>query len=182
MLAVGNDDIVESMVSYCLITTRRSSELVSFGFCLVKGVDFREEPACWKDLLSNELNTIRDKYISLEKDVDQNNQGVLEETNSRYLELEREFQVLQQEKYSLLDKVSKSCQNLTLVSEEREILLERYKSEIHKRRNLEQGIEQFSVAFASRKKSLASFHSEFKSKVDNLKSQNPAVVISSLGF
>ncbi|XP_056697864.1 kinesin-like protein KIN-7N isoform X2 [Spinacia oleracea] len=147
-----------------------------------KGVDFREEPACWKDLLSNELNTIRDKYISLEKDVDQNNQGVLEETNSRYLELEREFQVLQQEKYSLLDKVSKSCQNLTLVSEEREILLERYKSEIHKRRNLEQGIEQFSVAFASRKKSLASFHSEFKSKVDNLKSQNPAVVISSLGF
>lgn len=146
-----------------------------------KGVDFGEEPACWKELLSNELNTVRDKYISLEKDLCQDKQ-ILEESNSRYLDLERKFQVLQQERDSLLDKVSKASQNLTLVSEERAMLLERYKSEVQKRKNLEQGIEQFSVAFASRQRSLASFHSDFKSRIEGLKSQNPTVVINSFGF
>ncbi|XP_048503619.1 kinesin-like protein KIN-7N isoform X2 [Beta vulgaris subsp. vulgaris] len=157
-------------------------ELTTGLYCSdYKGINLGGEPACWKEKLSNELNTFRDKYISLEKDLDQNSQ-VLEESNSRYLKLEQEYQIVQQERDSLLDEVSKSSQNFTLVSEERETLLERYKSEVQKRKNLEQGIKQFSEAFASRHKSLASFHSDFKSRVEDLRSHNPVVVINSLGL
>ncbi|XP_057533196.1 kinesin-like protein KIN-7N [Amaranthus tricolor] len=145
-----------------------------------KGIDFREDPACWKENLSSELSTFKDKYIKHEKAAE-NNQA-LEELNSRYLDLERAFHVLEQERDSLLDNITKSGEKLTLVSEERQMLLERYKSEIQKRKELELEIKQFSTEFACRQRSLASFHSDFKSRIKDLKTQNPVVVINSLGF
>ncbi|XP_021728458.1 kinesin-like protein KIN-7N [Chenopodium quinoa] len=146
-----------------------------------KGLEFGEDFACWNEKLSNEINTFRDKYISLEKDHDHFKQ-VLEESNSSYLDLERELQVLQQDRETLLDKVFKSSQNLRLVSEERDMLLERYKSEVQKRKSLKQGIEQFRVAFVSRQRSMASFHSDCKSRLEDHMSQNPVVEVSSFGF
>lgn len=147
---------------------------------MIKGIDFREDPACWKENLSSELSTFKDKYIKHEKAAE-NNQA-LEELNSRYLDLERAFHVLEQERDSLLDNITKSGEKLTLVSEERQMLLERYKSEIQKRKELELEIKQFSTEFACRQRSLASFHSDFKSRIKDLKTQNPVVVINSLGF
>lgn len=59
---------------------------------------------------------------------------------------------------------------------------DRYRGEIQRRRNLEEEIKQFSVAFVSRQRSLASFHSDFKSRIEDLRTQKPgATVISSLG-
>lgn len=140
-----------------------------------KGPDFGGEHACWKETLSNELSTIRDKYVSLEKDLDPNNQ-VLEDTRARCIDLEREFHVMKEERDSLLDKVSKSAKNLTLVSEQREMFLEKYNTEVQRRKDLEEGIKRLNAAFASRQRSLESFHSDFKSRIQDLRAQNTILV------
>jgi len=146
----------------------------------VKGLDFGGDPACWKEKLSNELNSIREKYICLEKDVDPNNQ-ILEDSKARYLDLEREFNNLKKERNSLFDKVSKSTENLKTVSEQGEMLLEKYNIEVQRRKDLEEGIKRLNAAFASRQRSLASFHTDFKSRIECLRAQNPIAVPNSLG-
>lgn len=145
-----------------------------------KGLDFGRDPVCWKEKLSNELNSIRDKYICLEKDVDPNNQ-ILEDLKARYLDLESEFNILKEERDSLFEKLSKSTENLKTVSEQGEMFLEKYNIEVQRRKDLEEGIKRLNAAFASRQRSLASFHIDFKSTVECLRAQNPIAIPNSLG-
>lgn len=146
----------------------------------VKSCAQEGECLCWKEKLSNELNTIKEKCHGLEKDLDLNNK-LLETSKERYGSLEREFQQLKEERDSLLNKVSESSQTLTMVTDQRENVLKDYNTEVEKRKNLEEEIKQFSAAFACRQKSLVSFHSDLKSKIEKLRAQNPVSVPKSLG-
>lgn len=146
----------------------------------VKGCAQEEESTCWKEKLSSELNTIKEKYHGLEKDLDLNNK-FLETSKEMYDSLEREFRLLQEERDSLLNKVSESSQTLTMVTDQKENVLKDYNTEVEKKKNLEEEIKQFSAAFACRQKSLVSFHSDLKSKIEKLRAQNPVSVPKSRG-
>ncbi|KAK9270679.1 hypothetical protein L1049_026261 [Liquidambar formosana] len=148
--------------------------------CKYKGCTLGEEIACWKEKLGNELNAIKEKYQSLKQELDANNE-LLEVSKERYCRLEKEFHLLKEERDHLLQTVSKSTQKLALFTDQKEKDLKDLKNEVQRRKDLEEEIKQFSVVFASRQRSLLSFHSEFKSKFENLRAQNPVSIPNSLG-
>ncbi|KAH9699118.1 kinesin-like protein KIN-7N [Citrus sinensis] len=158
----------------------RNEALTHLVLIAVKGCAQEEESTCWKEKLSSELNTIKEKYHGLEKDLDLNNK-FLETSKEMYDSLEREFRLLQEERDSLLNKVSESSQTLTMVTDQKENVLKDYNTEVEKKKNLEEEIKQFSAAFACRQKSLVSFHSDLKSKIEKLRAQNPVSVPKSRG-
>lgn len=131
--------------------------------------------------MCNEVNSMKEKYQSLEKKLDTNNQ-LLEDSKERYHILEKEFCLLLEEKDSLLKSVSNSSQRLTVVTEQKEKVFLDLNNEIRRRKDLEEEIKQFSVAFACRQRSLVSFHSEFKSKIEKLKAEKPVSIAKSLGY
>lgn len=139
------------------------------------------EIASWKEKMCNEVNSMKEKYQSLEKKLDTNNQ-LLEDSKERYHILEKEFCLLLEEKDSLLKSVSNSSQRLTVVTEQKEKVFLDLNNEIRRRKDLEEEIKQFSVAFACRQRSLVSFHSEFKSKIEKLKAEKPVSIAKSLGY
>ncbi|KAJ9674170.1 hypothetical protein PVL29_023616 [Vitis rotundifolia] len=149
--------------------------------CGYKGCALGGETACWKEKLDNELNTINEKYQSLKKELENSNQ-LLEVSKERYHSLEREFHLLKDERDSLLQTVSKSTQKLALVTDHKENVLKELNTELQRRKDLEEEVKQFSVAFAHRQRSLMSFHSQFKSKIENLRAQNPVPIAKSLGY
>ncbi|GMH23207.1 hypothetical protein Nepgr_025050 [Nepenthes gracilis] len=171
------------------VTSLASSKVQSAGVkesgstgcsCDYKGFVFGIETTCWKEKLSKELNTIKDKYICLEQKLDLNTQ-LLEASKEKYHDLEREFHMLKGERDSLFHKVSESAEKLALVSDQREMILKDYNSEVQKRKDLEEEIKRFSIAFASQQRSLASFHNEFKARVVCLRSLNSHAAPESLG-
>lgn len=137
------------------------------------------ETTNWKENLSNELNTIKERYHDLGKELHSNNQ-LLEESKQRYATLENEFQILRKERDSLQKMVSESSRELALVTDQKENVLKDLDTEFQRRKDLEEKVKQFSVAFACRRTSLASFHSEFKSKIEKLRAQNPVSAPNSL--
>ncbi|KAL9225658.1 hypothetical protein vseg_001554 [Gypsophila vaccaria] len=145
-----------------------------------KGLDFVEDAASWKETVSNELDKIRENYVYMEKHTDPNNQ-ILEDTRARCLDLERQSLALKEDRELLLQNVAKSSRNLTVVSEEKDIFQQKYNAELQRRKELEDGIKEFNVAFASRSRSFTSFHSDLKSRIQGLRSQNHAVLSNSLG-
>ncbi|PQP93468.1 kinesin-related protein 11 [Prunus yedoensis var. nudiflora] len=138
------------------------------------------ENACWKEKLSNELITIKERYHGLEEELDSNNQ-LLEKSKQRYDALEAEFQLLREERDSLHKMISESSQTLALATDQKENVLKDLNNEVLRRKDLEEKIKQFSVAFGCRKTSLMSFHSEFKSKIESLRAKNPASMPKSVG-
>ncbi|ONI33365.1 hypothetical protein PRUPE_1G419600 [Prunus persica] len=138
------------------------------------------ENACWKEKLSNELITIKERYHGLEEELDSNNQ-LLEKSKQRYDALEAEFQLLKEERDSLHKMVSESSQTLALATDQKENVLKDLNNEVLRRKDLEEKIKEFSVAFGCRKTLLMSFHSEFKSKIESLRAKNPASVPKSVG-
>ncbi|XP_075642982.1 kinesin-like protein KIN-7N [Castanea sativa] len=138
--------------------------------CGNKGCTQGGETACWKEELSNELNTIKERYYGLEKELDHNNQ-LLVVSKERYDILEREFRLLKEDRDLLHQLVSDSSQKLSLVTEQKENVLKDLNTEVQRRKNLEEEIKQFSVAFASRQRSLMSFHSDIKSNCEKLRTQ-----------
>ncbi|KAJ4701581.1 Kinesin-like protein [Melia azedarach] len=138
------------------------------------------ETTCWKEELSNELNTIKEKYDELEKELDLNNK-LLDASKERYDSLELEYQRLKEDRDSLHKKVSESSQTLALVTNQKENVLKDLNAEVRKRKGLEEEIKQFGVAFACRQKSLVSFHSDLKSKLEKLRAQSPISAPKSLG-
>lgn len=110
-----------------------------------------------------------------------NNNQLLEVSKDRFRSLEREFGILKQERDVLLERVSSSSQNLAMVTDEKEKALQDLKVEARRRKDLEEEIKKFTTAFACRQKSLVSFHSDFKSIVENFKTQNPDSLSESLG-
>ncbi|XP_021284617.1 kinesin-like protein KIN-7N isoform X2 [Herrania umbratica] len=135
--------------------------------------------ACWKEKLSNELNSVKEKYENLEKELDLSAK-LLEASKERSGSLEREFQELKQERESLLKTVSESSHKLTLLSDQKENVLKDLNAEVKRREDLEEEVKHFSVAFASRQRSLMSIHGEFKSKIEKLRTENPVSVQKSL--
>ena len=148
---------------------------------MIKGCTLGGETACWKEKLDNELYTINEKYQILEKELEHSNQ-LLEVSKERYHSLEREFHLLKDERDSLLQTVSKSTQKLTLVTDQKEYVLKELNTELQRRKDLEEEVKQFSIAFTHRQGSLMSFHSEFKSKIENLRAQNTVSIAKSLGY
>ncbi|XWS14820.1 hypothetical protein CRYUN_Cryun35bG0041400 [Craigia yunnanensis] len=147
--------------------------------CNFKGCTLGGETASWREKLSNELNTVKEKFQNLEKELDLSNK-FLEASKERYGSLEREFQLLKEERDSLLKMISESSQNLTLLTDQKENVLKDLNTEVQRRKDLEEEIKQFGFAFASRQRSLMSIHGEFKSKIENLRDENPVSVHKSL--
>ncbi|THF95105.1 hypothetical protein TEA_016971 [Camellia sinensis var. sinensis] len=130
--------------------------------------------------LGNDLNTIKEKYQSLTKELNTNTH-LLEDSKERYHSLEREFHLLKEERDSLLQTVSSSSQTLEQVTNEKEKVWQDLNTEVQRRKDLEEEIKQFGITFASRQKSLISFHSDLRSKLENFKAQNPVSIPKSLG-
>ncbi|KAK8683985.1 hypothetical protein V6N13_040023 [Hibiscus sabdariffa] len=121
------------------------------------------------------------EIAELKQELDVNN-NLLETSKERYGSLEREFQLLKEERDSLQKSVSESSQKLTFVTDQKENILKDLNSEVQRRKDLEAEIKQFSVAFASRQRSLASIHGEFKSKMEKLRAENPVPLHKSLQY
>ncbi|XP_058222021.1 kinesin-like protein KIN-7N isoform X2 [Rhododendron vialii] len=140
-----------------------------------------EEIACKQEKLSKDLSKITEKYRSLEKELNVNTH-LLALSKERYHTLEREFHLLNEERDTLLQTVSSSSKSLAQVSEEKDRIWQDLNSEVQRRKHLEEEMKQFGIAFARRQKSLVSLQSEFKSKFEKLKSQNPISIPKSLGY
>ena len=140
-----------------------------------------EEIACLKEKLHHDLSTIKEKYQSLEKELN-TNAHLLEVSKKRYQSLEREFHLMKEERDSLLQTVTGSSQRLAQVNDQKEKVLRDLSNEVQRRKDLEDEIKQFGIAFTCRQKSLTSFQSELKSKLDKLKAQNPVSIPKSLGY
>ncbi|KAK5824021.1 kinesin-like protein KIN-7N [Gossypium arboreum] len=111
------------------------------------------------------------EICELKQELDLSNNS-LESSKQRYGNLEREFQKLKEERDSLLQTVSESSKNITFLTDQKENILKDLNCEVQRRKDLEVEIKQFSVAFASRQRSLASIHGEFKSKIEKLRAEN----------
>ena len=146
---------------------------------LIKEFSLGEEINSRKEKMSNEVTSIKEKYHSLEKKVEIGNQ-LLDETKERYRTLEDEFYRLTEERDSLLQTASGSSQRLVVVTDQKDKILQDLKSEIKRRKHLEEVIKEFSVGFLCQHRSRVSFHAEFKSKVENLKAQKS--IPKSLGY
>lgn len=147
---------------------------------MIKACNLGDETASWKEKLGNELDDITEKYHVLEKELDHNNQ-LLEISRERYSGLERDFQLLKEERDSLLETVSESSQKLALVADQKENIWNDLNTEAQRRKDLKEEIKQFSVAFTSRQRSFMAFYSEIMSEIEKLRAQNPVSVPKSLG-
>lgn len=137
-----------------------------------KGCCVEGESACWKENLSTELKMIKEKYHSLEKEYFIN-KHILQESKDTYKGLERKFYLLKEEKDSLLETVSDSSQKIAVLAELKEKAFKALNLELQRRREIEEEIKQFSLAFACRKKSLMSIHSECRQAIERLRGQCP---------
>ena len=147
---------------------------------MTKDSDLGGETAFSREALSSELNSIKERYNGLEEELNSSNR-LLEALKERYVSLEREFLLLKEERDSLLQMISESSQRIELVSSQKENALKVLNSEVHRRKNLEGEIKQFTAAFAFRQRSLMSFHNEFKIKLAELRAQSSISVPKSLG-
>lgn len=146
---------------------------------MIKDCTLGGEIASWKRKLDEDIKTIQAKYQNLEKELDLNNQ-LLIASRDRYNSLEREFHLLKEERDLLIQKVSTSSEKLELVTNQKGKVWEDLNAEVTRRKNLEDEIKQFSVAFACRQRSIISLHSDFKSVIGNFKSQKPISVYPDL--
>lgn len=147
---------------------------------MIKGCCQEEEAPDWKETLRNDLDKIKREYHCLKKEFDLGNE-LMEATKERYCSLERELQLLKEERDSLLKEVAESSQKLALITDQKENVLKDLNSQVQRRKDLEEEIKQFSVAFGCRQKSLVSFHNELKSNIEKLRAQNPVQVPKTLG-
>lgn len=130
------------------------------------------ESACWKEKLSTELNMNKEKYHSLEKEYFIN-KHILQESKDTYKGLEREFYLLKEERDFLLETVSDSSQKIAVLAEVKEKAFKDLNLELERRREIEEEIKQFSLAFACRKESLMSVHSECRQAIERLRGHCP---------
>ncbi|KAL4284852.1 hypothetical protein GQ457_16G015530 [Hibiscus cannabinus] len=133
-----------------------------------------EEEVQLNDRLMGEISELKQ-----ELDVSNNS---LEASKERYGSLERELQLLKEERDSLRKLVSESSQKLTVLADQKENILKDLNWEVERRKDLEAEIKQFNVAFASRQRSLATIHGEFKSKMEKLRAENLVPLHKSLQY
>lgn len=132
------------------------------------------------DLIAG-FDAIKQKFHGLETQLGESNK-VLEASRGKHSTLQKQFQVLKEEQDLLLKSLSDSTQRLTLATNQKENALKDLNSEVQRRRFIEEEIKQIGIAFAGRQKSLLSFHSEFKSKLEMvIKAENSVSAAKSLG-
>ncbi|KAL2963799.1 hypothetical protein AAZX31_17G220700 [Glycine max] len=105
-----------------------------------------------------------------------------DDLNERYENLERELLLLKVERDSLLQKFSESSEKLSMVSSQKENALKELNTEVLRRKNIEGEVKQIAAAFTNRQKSLISFHSDLKTKIENWRAQTTILVPKSFGF
>ncbi|PON65553.1 Kinesin-like protein [Parasponia andersonii] len=171
---------IKSLLASETLSSQDENEKNPLCRCEHKGSTLKGETTCWKEKLSNELNTLKERYHGLEKELGLNNQ-LLEESKQRYNNLETEFHHLLEEREALCKMVSESSRKLAIVTNQKDNVLKDLNAEFQRRKDLQEKIKQFSVAFAHRKTSLVSFHSEFKYKIEEMRAQNPVSTPKSLG-
>ncbi|XP_073031375.1 kinesin-like protein KIN-7N [Primulina eburnea] len=128
-----------------------------------------EQIAYWKEAVENEVATVKQKYNDLENERDICNK-LLEISEGKYQSLEREFHLLKEDKEALLQRILNLSQMLELVTGQKDNAFQDLKTEVRRRKNLEEEIRLFSIAFAGRQRSLNSFHGDFKALLDTMKS------------
>lgn len=101
------------------------------------------------------------------------NKQLLEVSKQRYDNLETELYHLKEERDSLHKMVSESSQELALVTDQKENVLKNLNTEFQRRKDVEEKIKQFAVAFAHKQTSMVNFHGEIKSKIEKMTAQNP---------
>uniref|UniRef100_A0A7N0UYE3 Uncharacterized protein n=1 Tax=Kalanchoe fedtschenkoi TaxID=63787 RepID=A0A7N0UYE3_KALFE len=142
---------------------------------------WRGDVGRWKEEVTSEFNNIKEKYQRLASEFHANHE-LLKASKERYHSLEKEFSLLKAEKDTLHRMASESSQELSKVVDQKDKAVKELITETQRRQELEKEIKQFTVAFASRQRSLHSFHTDFKSKIENLKAQNSALVPKSHGY
>ncbi|KAL6572412.1 hypothetical protein OROMI_013370 [Orobanche minor] len=131
--------------------------------------------ACWKQELEYDAKMMKQKYSDLEKELEVSNQ-LLKVSDGKNRSLERELYLLKEDRDAVLKKICSSSQLLEQTTGQKEKALEDLNNEVRRRKKLEEEIKQFHIAFACRQRSIMSFHSEFKSILEVLKSQNPTLL------
>lgn len=144
-----------------------------------KDGDLGGEMAVCKENLIAEINAIKDKYPGIQKELDESNQ-LLGVSRDKYCRLERDFQLLKEERDSLLQSVSESTSKVSLATDQRENVLKDLNCEVRRRKNLEGEIKKFSMAFVGRQNSLASIQSEVRLKLEKISDGNTISVPKSL--
>ncbi|XP_073304837.1 kinesin-like protein KIN-7N [Primulina huaijiensis] len=125
--------------------------------------------AYWKEAIENEVATIKQKYNNLENERDISNK-LLEISEGKYQSLERELYLLKEDKEGLVQRISSLSQMLKLATGQKDNAFQDLKTEVRRKKNLEEEIKLFSIAFAGRQRSLNSFHDDFKAILDTMKS------------
>ncbi|KZV54523.1 kinesin-related protein 11 [Dorcoceras hygrometricum] len=124
--------------------------------------------AYWKEAIENEVATIKQNYGDLENERDICNK-LLDISEGKYQSLEREFHLLKEDKEVLLQRILSLSQMLELVTGQKDNAFQDLRTELRRRKNLEEEVKLFSIAFAGRQRSLNSFHSDFKAIIDTMK-------------
>ncbi|KAF5188121.1 Kinesin-like protein [Thalictrum thalictroides] len=137
-----------------------------------KGSCSRRTDTSWNDDFRNEMNAIKERYQVLEKEFNTNNQ-LLETSKERFHSLERECNLIREERNSLIQKLCVSAQNLSLVTDQKAKISKDLNMEIQRRKDLEKEVKQFSLAFSERQRSFIAVNNEFKAKIENLRRLNP---------
>lgn len=144
-----------------------------------KDGDLGGEMAICKENLISGISAIKDKYNGIQKELDESNQ-LLGVSREKYCRLERDFQLLKEERDLLLQSVSESTSKVSLATDRRENVLRDLNSEVQRRKNLEGEIKKFRMAFVGRQNSLASFQSEVRLKLDKMRDGSTVSVPKSL--
>ncbi|KAF9621528.1 hypothetical protein IFM89_022546, partial [Coptis chinensis] len=124
------------------------------------------------DEFRNEFDALKERYQMLEKEFNTNNQ-LLETAKERFHILERECNLLKEEKTSIVQKLALSAQNVALVTDQKTKISNDLNLEVWRRKDLEEEVKEFSLAFSQRQRSFISFNNEFKAKIENLRLLNP---------
>lgn len=164
------------VICYILVISRMEILLVLHGLIilctLMKGSSTGGAVMSWKDELRNEINSIQVRYQTLEKEFSTNNQ-LLEKSKERIQFLEREYNCLREERDSLVQKLCLSAQNTTSVNNQKTKISKELIMEIQRRKDLEEEVKQFSLAFSCRQRSFTSFSDEVNAKIESRKCANP---------
>ncbi|CAE5962599.1 unnamed protein product [Arabidopsis arenosa] len=131
----------------------------------------KETAALEEKKLKSELSIIKERYNKLEKELCLDKQ-LLEASRESHEKLLIEVQFLKEERDSLDRKISQSTQRLRVIASDKENALKDLNVEVKRRKDMEEEIKHISIAFATRHKSFVSFHSEIKSKMQKLTTQN----------
>ncbi|KAJ4965160.1 hypothetical protein NE237_017009 [Protea cynaroides] len=146
-----------------------------------EGSSTKEMKATLAEKLGSELNAITEKYQFLDKEFHSNNK-LLEASMERCHGLERECNLMREEKTYLVQRLTKSSEKLALVSDQKENVLRELNLEAQKRKDLENKIKHFEQDFAHGRRIFISFCSDLKSKMENFKAPSPTPIPKPLEF